>query len=400
MVLSLRRYLKWTGLSLLSGTLSGVAATVFLMLLDAATHFRDQDPRIIWLLPVAGFFIGWIYHHLGQEAARGTHLILDEIHDPKKTTPLRMAPFILFGTVLTHLFGGSAGREGAVVQMGASLADQFGKFFRVQSEERRILLVSGAGAGFGAALGTPWAGMIFGMEVIQVGRFRPFAIFECGVASFSAYSVARFLSAPHSRYELGVLPPFALQSLLWVAVAGVAFGIAARSFAVLTHGVERLQSQLISYPPFRPALAGCVLVALYYFEGSYRYVGLGIPGIQEALSAVQSFKDPLLKTIFTAITVGSGFKGGEFVPLVFIGTTLGSALSGLLPVSFQVLAGVGFAAVFAGAAKTPIACSIMAIELFGIEIAPYVVVGCLVSFFVSGNRGIYRSQKMLKVKAE
>lgn len=391
---SLQRYLRWSALSSISGVLSGIAAAIFLILLDIATRYRNGHSEIIWLLPIAGFAVGWVYHHYGKDIAGGNNLILDEIHDPKKVTPLRMSPFILFGTVVTHLFGGSAGREGTAVQMGASLSDQLTKFFRIEPEERRILLASGAGAGFGAAIGTPWAGVIFGMEVINVGKLRLFALFECVVASFVAYYTTRLLQAPHSHYELGALPSFAWTAVMWVAVAGVVFGLAARAFARLTHFIEHLNSKFIRYSPLKPTIAGLILVALYYVEGSYRYAGLGISYIQEAISAPAHFRDPVLKGVFTAITVGSGFKGGEFIPLVFIGATLGSALSTLLPVSFQILATVGFAAVFAGAANTPIACSIMAIELFGAWITPYAIVGCLVSYYFSGHHGIYRSQKI------
>lgn len=395
---TIKRYIRWTAISSISGLFSGIAASVFLILLDIATGIREGHHALIWFLPVAGFVIGWLYHHYGKDIAGGNNLILDEIHDPKKVTPFRMSPFILVGTVVTHLFGGSAGREGTVVQMGASLSDQLSKFFRIAPAERKILLASGAGAGFGAAIGTPWAGVVFGMEVINVGRFRPFALFECFVASFVAYYTTRILHAPHSRYPAIEFPAFAWKTIFFVLIAGCLFGLIARVFARVTHFIEHALGRLVAYPPLKPALAGLVLIALYYLEGSYRYVGLGIPYIQDAISNQASFNDPVLKGIFTAITVGSGFKGGEFIPLVFIGATFGSALSMILPVSFQLLAGVGFAAVFAGAANTPIACSIMAVELFGIGIAPYAFAACLMSYYFSGHHGIYRSQKIYTKK--
>ena len=388
------RYIKWAFLSSISGVLSGIAAAIFLILLDYATRFRDANSTLIWLLPLAGFAIGWVYYHHGKDIAGGNNLILDEIHDPKKVTPFRMAPFILLGTVITHLFGGSAGREGTAVQMGASLSDQLTKFFRIEPEERKILLVSGAGAGFGAAIGTPWAGVIFGMEVINVGRIKLFALFECFIASFIAYYTTRALHAPHSRYPALDLPSFSWKTLLFVGLASIAFGLAAQLFAKLTHLIEHLNARFISYPPIKPLLAGLLLIGLYAWEGSYRFVGLGIPVIQGAMIHASRFTDPLFKGIFTAITVGSGFKGGEFIPLVFMGATLGSALSMILPVSLSLLAPLGFAATFAGASNTPIACSIMAIELFGLKIAPFAFVACFVSYYFSGHHSIYRSQKI------
>lgn len=382
----------------MSGALAGIAAAVFLILLDWATTFRDANPVIIWVLPFAGLFIGWTYHRHGKDVAAGHGLILDEIHNPKKTVPLKMAPFILFGTVLTHLFGGSAGREGTAVQMGASLSDQLTNFFKIEADERKILLVAGAGAGFGAAIGAPWAGVIFGMEVINVGRLRLFAWLECLIASFVGYYTTLIIGAHHSFYPRIEIPQFEFKIAFYVLLAGIIFGLASRVFVMATHFVEKTNARWISYPPLKPFLAGCLLILLYYWEGSYRYVGLGIPYIQDSLVHTQQFKEPFLKALFTAITVGSGFKGGEFIPLVFIGATLGSALSVLIPVAFQLLAGVGFAAVFAGASNAPIACSIMAMEIFGWKIAPYALIGCFMSYYVSGHHGIYRSQKIDKKK--
>ncbi len=324
---------------------------------------------------------------------QGHNLILDEIHDPKNVVPFKMAPFILFGTIVTHLFGGSAGREGTAVQMGASLSDQLSRFFKMELKERKILLVAGAGAGFGAAIGAPWAGVVFGMEVISIGRIRLFAWFECLVASFVGYFTTLFLGAPHTSYPRFQIPSFDFKTVIFVIFAGILFGFSSKLFTLVAHFIERIHSRFISYPPLKPFLAGVLLVILFYVEGSYRYAGLGIPYIQEALKLPAHFRDPLLKGFFTTLTVGSGFKGGEFIPLVFIGTTLGSALSIFIPVSFQLLGALGFAAVFAGAANTPIACSIMAMEIFGLKIGPYAFIACFASYYFSGHHGIYKSQK-------
>jgi H+/Cl- antiporter ClcA len=373
--------------------LAGIAAAVFLIALDWATRLRDQNPVIIWALPLIGFAIGWVYHRYGQDVAGGNNLILDEIHDPKKIVPLRMAPLILVGTVLTHLFGGSAGREGTAVQMGSSLADQLTRLFHIETAERKILLIAGAGAGFGAAIGAPWAGAVFGMEVIYVGRLRLFAWFECLIASFVAYFTAVLLRAPHSLYPAVEIPSLQVRLLLLVALAGIVFGLAARFFVLSTHIVERTLNRWIKYPPFKPLTGGLLLVLFFYLEGSYRYAGLGIPYIQEALTRPSPWFEPLFKSLFTSLTVGSGFKGGEFIPLVFIGTTLGSTLSLLLPVSAGLLAALGFAAVFGAAANTPIACTLMAMEIFGPRLGPFALIACLVSYCFSGPHGIYKSQK-------
>lgn len=388
----MKSYGRWSLLALLTGVLAGLATAIFLISLDWATSTRELYPLIIWILPLAGLSLGWIYHQYGQDIKAGNNLILDEIHDPKKVIPLKMTPFILIGTVATHLFGGSAGREGTAVQMGASLADQLNRFFKIETIERKILLVAGAGAGFGAAIGTPLAGIVFGMEVIHVGKLKSFAWLECTIASFVAYYTSVYLGAPHSVYPKIEIPALDLKILFYILIAGIIFGLASRSFAFITHEIEGLSVKLISYPPLRPFIGGVLLVALFYLEGSYHYVGLGIQYIQQALQQPATLHEPIFKTFFSALTIGTGFKGGEFIPLVFIGTTLGSYLSIFLPVSFQLLGATGFAALFAGASNTPIACSLMAMEIFGYEIAPYAIAACFMSYLFSGNQGIYKSQ--------
>lgn len=374
------------------GVLAGLSSTLFLFALEWATKTRDQHSELIWFLPVSGLCIGWFYYHWAGPAVGGSNLIIDEIQDPKNTLPTRMVPLIFGGTILTHLFGGSAGREGTAVQLGASLADQLSRFFKIAFEKRSVFLAAGAGAGFGAAIGTPVAGIIFGMEMIRIGRIKLFAVYECTIASVSAYSIATLLRAPHSRFIPLDSVPFSWQSLFWIGLAGIAFGQAARVFIICTHFIEVLNRKFISYPPFRPFFAGIVLITLYYWEGSYQYVGLGLPVINNALLVSAPIEQPFFKTIFTSITIGSGFKGGEFVPLVFIGTTLGSFFSSFAPVSSHLFGAIGFAAVFAGAANTPIACTVMAIELFGYAVAPYALFGCFISYFTSGHKSIYSSQ--------
>lgn len=384
-------------MAILCGLLAGTSSAIFLALLNWTTIFRQQNPVIIWGLPIVGLLIGFIFHKYGGDISGGSNLVIDEIHTPKKTIPFKMAPLVLLGTLFTHLFGGSAGRESAAVQLGATLSDQLSKIFRVESKERKILLVAGSGAAFGAAIGAPFAGAIFGMEMIWVGRFKLIAWWESLIASMVAYFTflawGQALGYQHTNYPKLSDANFEPQTFLWVAVAGVIFGLSSRALPLATDFFKKLINRSFRYPPFRPMAAGLILVSLFYFEGSGIYSGLGIEHILGTFNSVSSFKEPFLKTLFTALTVGSGFKGGEFIPLVFIGATLGSALSLLIPISGQLLASLGFAAVFAGAANTPIACAIMAIEIFGVEIAPYSIIACIMSYLFSGKIGIYPSQK-------
>jgi H+/Cl- antiporter ClcA len=349
---------------------------------------------------LAGLFIGFYYQKYGKRAEGGAGLILEEIHNPRHIIPLRMAPFVLFGTVITHLFGGSAGREGTAVQMGSTLADQLSGFFRIDAEERKILLIAGAGAGFSAAIGAPWAGAIFGLEVIQIGKLRLFALLECFIASFVAYYTCVLLGAPHSHFDPVGEIIFSPWTFGIAAAAGVAFGVTANIFIQFTHIIEKLQKKYLKTPMLRPFVAGILLILLYRMEGSYNYVGLGIPYIQKSFSTGAHWFDPVLKIFFTALTIGSGYKGGEFIPLVFIGTTLGSFLAPLLGASMSLLGALGFAAVFGAAANTPIACAIMGCEIFGWHLAPYMFLSCWIAYYFTGHIGIYKNQKIIYSKKD
>tara|TARA_B100001248_G_scaffold262703_2_gene261203 strand:+ start:9256 stop:10452 length:1197 start_codon:yes stop_codon:yes gene_type:complete len=387
--------IKMLVLSALSGVLAGISATLFLFALKWATDYREDHMILIWFLPVAGFFIGWVYYAFGKDVAAGNNLIIDEIHDPKKVIPFRMAPFILMGTVLTHLFGGSAGREGTAVQMGGSLADQLTHFFKVSKEQRKILLAAGSGAGFGAAIGAPLAGAIFGMEMNFVGRFKWFAVLESLVASYVGYATTHVLHAPHTRYLRDLELPFDLHGFFAVFLGGLAFGLMSLIFVRFSHRIENVFRQ-ISFPPLKPLVGGMIVVGLFYVEGSYRYDGLGLDIIQGALTNPSSIWDPFYKMFFSALTVSTGFKGGEFIPMVFMGATLGSALSVWLQVPVSLMASVGFASVFGAASKTPLACSIMAMEVFGWDLAPFALLSCFTAYVVSGPSGIYSSQIKFK----
>lgn len=386
-------WLRRAFLSGLCGVMAGIAATLFLYLMYWATDARIHNPALIWFLPGAGLFIGMIYHRWGRSVEKGNNLILDEIHDPQKPLPFRMAPLILLSTVITHLFGGSAGREGTAVQMGASLSDQLARLFGVTGVERRNLLVAGTGAGFAAAIGAPWAGLIFGMEVTTKGKFSTISWFECLVAAFVGYGVTLALKAPHSIYPQVHVEDYGFQTLIAVSVAAVGFGMAASFFMKTTHWFEKAFRRLITYAPLRPMIAGLILSLFFYLEGSYQYAGLGIDVIQNSLLGPTDPWVPLIKSLATTLTVGSGFKGGEFIPLVYLGATLGSAMGSVLPAGPGVLASIGFSSVFGAASKTPIACAVMAIEIFGVRIAPFALLSGLIAFYFSGEHSIYPSQR-------
>ena len=384
---------KWTVLGGIVGVLAGTASWVFLVSLAWATATRLANPRLIFLLPLGGFAMGWLYYRFGGTAALGNNLVIDEVNNNRSKIPLRMAPLVLLGTIVTHLFGGSAGREGTAIQMGASLADGVRSALRLGPEDRRLILMAGISGGFASVFGVPAAGFVFGMEVQGIGRIRYDGIIPCLVAAFVGDLVTRALGAPHTHYPVVPNAEINLLLLAKVAVAAVAFGLTSIVFVELTHGIKHLLGRTVRYSPLRAVIGGAVVVALTLLVGSQDYNGLSLQLIAKSLDGTGVVPWAFaLKLLFTAVTLGSGFLGGEVTPLFVIGSTLGYTLAHPLGVDSTLLAAVGEMAVFAAAANTPLACAIMGIELFGGGPTLYLFLGTAVAYLASGHRGIYMTQ--------
>jgi H+/Cl- antiporter ClcA len=384
------RTLRWAVLGSVVGVLAGLASAAFLQTLTWATQTRVDHPHLLYALPLVGLATGLAYHYLGGRSGGGSTLILEEIHEPQDWLPRRMAPLTYGFTVLGHLTGGSVGREGAAIQMAASLTDAFARLARVRTADRSTLLLAAIAGGFGSVFGVPVAGVVFAFEVQSVRR-RVRAFVPAVAASFVGDAVVRAVHVHHAptpdlgRVDLGP------SLLLKLVVAGVACGLTARVFVGITHTLRRGLARVIGWPPLRPAVGGLAVIALVGLVGNRDYLGLSLPLIGISLAGGSGVIGAAfaLKALFTTVSLGSGFQGGEVTPLFVIGATLGVTLARLLDAPVPLLAAVGFVAVFAGAANTPVACTVMAVELFGRGATVPAALVCSLAFLLSAEHGIY-----------
>lgn len=393
---SLATVVRWVGLGLIVGVLAGLSSAAFLTALDWATDTRVERPWLLWLLPLAGLAVGFMYHRFAGAAARGNNVILDEIHQPTRRVPARMAPMVFAATVVTHLSGGSAGREGTAIQMSGSLSDAvLSRVIGLTSIDRRVVLIAAISGGFGAVFGVPIAGCIFGLEVQSASRIRHDAIVPALVASIVGDRVVRLLDVAHMPLPVIGSVDLTVGIALKLVVGGVTFGLAALVFIELTHAVKGAFGRAIAWPPLRPFVGGCLVIGLTYIAGTRDYLGLSVPLIVDSVGGVVAVSMFAFawKLLFTAVTLGAGFQGGEVTPLFVIGATLGAALGDALDAPVPLLAAVGLVAVFSGATNTPIACTVMGVELFGSAIIVPLAIGAVVATAVSGRRSIYSSQR-------
>ena len=384
--------LSWILLPLTIGALVGSASALFLFTLDVATAYRENNIWLLALLPLSGLLIGLLYYYYGNSVLKGNNLLLEEFHHPKKIIPFKMAPLVFVGTILTHLFGGSAGREGTALQMGGAIADQFSAFFKRHPIDRKILLIIGISGGFASVFGTPLAGALFALEIVVLRKKYYTIIVPSFLAAYCAHFTCLAWNISHASFKIPVVPPLTLETILWVVCCGIIFGITALAFTKSTQFWTNSFQKAIRFAPFRPMIGGVFIAGAVYFLGTTKYIGLGIPSIESAFTHNLNGYDFILKLLFTSFTLGAGFKGGEVTPLFFIGATLGNVLVWFVPLPFPLLAGIGFVAIFSGATNTPIASTFMGMELFGIESGFFLAIACSTAYLFSGPKGIYTAQ--------
>lgn len=383
---------RWIAIGAVVGGLAGASSALLLETLDRATELRTEHGWLLWLLPVAGFVTALGYHLVGGRASRGSDLILDEIHTDTAWLPRRMAPLIFVATAVSHLFGASVGREGTAVQMSGSLADGWlNRVLRLRGDDRRTLLITSIAGGFGAVFGVPIAGCVFGLEVQAADRIRHDAIVPALTASVLGDRLVAALGVDHA--VVAALPRVDLDLVLGaqLALAGVAFGLAARLFAGAVHGLRAVLRRTVTWAPARPLIGGLAVIGLTYAVGTRDYLGLSLPLIAAGVAGSIATFAFAWKLLFSTISIGSGFFGGEVTPLFVIGATLGATLGEAFG-DPSLFAAVGYAAVFGAAANTPIACVVLGVELFGSGAIVPLAIGCVVAYSVSLGSGIYTAQ--------
>lgn len=409
----LKYLVKWTVLIIPIALVIGSVIAFFLWLLSAAIHFRFAHFWLLFLLPLAGLLIHFIYQSIGKSSEKGNNLIMEQIHEAGGGVPKRMAPIILFTTIITHLFGGSAGREGTAVQIGGSIASMFGSWFKLKGIDMRMILTAGVAAGFGAVFGTPLTGTIFALEVLTIGKIQYDALLPALIAAIVGDMTVGAWHVTHVRYHIDQLPAYSplmisnlfhfdILLLAKVIAASVAFGLASYLFAGMVHEIKTICQKIFKYKWMIPVFGGLLIIGLYFINGKPDYLSLGVDAEHAgAVTIPSSFHiggadtwSWLWKTIYTTVTLGTGFKGGEVTPLFYIGATLGNTLSGILNAPVSLFAALGFIAVFAGATNTPLACTFMGIELFGGEHALLFAVACFTAYIFSGHSGIYSAQRI------
>lgn len=398
---SVHIWLRWLAAGTAAGSVAGLAAALFAYLLRVVTQLRFTHLEIVYLLPVSGLVWGLIYERFGQQLEDGYSLVIDSLHkeslaDDSRRLCWQLAPVVLLGTLITHLFGGSAGREGTAVQMGAGLADGVYRLLGRVGPDRSHWVMAGMAGGFGAMFGTPVSGALFALEAGTVGRLDYGAWVPCLTAAFVGDRVRRQILCPQQMFAVPVAMPMTLaMGFKWLLV-GIVVAAVARAFIELTHSLSRRRGVRL---PVKMFFGGVFLVLLWRLCKTDMYLGLGEQTLRQAFwdSSLPPYTFAV-KLVFTAVTLGSGFLGGEVTPLFFIGACLGNALAPLLHLPLDLSVGVCMTALFGAAANAPIALIFMAIELMGAAMLPHVVVVTIVAYIALGARSIYPAQRLERHK--
>lgn len=391
--------LKWLVIGGLVGGVGGVVGALFHLGVSYATEVRLAHPWVLYLLPAGGLVIAGLYK-LCKLEGRGTNAVIESVHFGKEV-PVLLVPLIFVSTVITHLCGGSAGREGAALQIGGGIGYRTGRLLHLGEKDLPLATLCGMSGVFSALFGTPLTATVFALEVISVGVLYYAGLVPCITAAMVGYLVSLWMGVPPTRFTV-VMPALDGWTLLLVVVLAILCALVSILFCRGLHVTEHLAERLMKNSCLRAAAGGAVIIALTLLLGTTDYNGAGMDVISRALTGEASGWAWLLKLLFTAVTIGCGFKGGEVVPSFFVGATFGCAAGALLGLPPGFAAAIGLVAVFCGAVNCPIASVVLSVELFGADAMLYFAIACAISYVLSGYCGLYSSQTILysKLRAE
>ncbi len=394
-----RSTLQWILLSAVIGVIVGLVAGAFGYCLGFVTSLRTSYPLLLLGLPFGAVVIVFLYKFILKHRDPGTNLVLSAIQSDEKL-PLRMAPLIFISTVITHLFGGSAGREGAALQLGGSIGGGLGDLFHLHSkDDKNIMIMCGMSAAFSALFGTPMAAAVFSMEVVSVGIMHYAALLPCAISSLIARQIALHLfGIEASSFTLLEMPSFTFVSAFQIALLAVLCGFVSILFCIVLHQSSHLMSHFLKNAYVRALVGGSMLLLLTALVGNQTYNGTGTAMIAACISGEMHSAAFALKIIFTALTLACGYKGGEIIPTFFIGAAFGSLFGNILGFSPSLCAAVGMGALFCGVTNCPLTSLLICFELFGFEGAAFFLLAIGFSYTVSGYYGLYSSQKIVYSK--
>lgn len=389
---NLHYFVKWSAISVLIGLSTGLIGTAFgHCVLWAGNYFRTNRWSI-YFLPVTGLLIVWIYHILKEDKNRGTNMVIESIYTNSDIS-LGMAPAVFLGTVLTHFSGGSAGREGAALQMGGSIGNQIGKLMKLDEKDKKIAVMCGMSGAFAALFGTPMAAAVFSMEVISIGVMYYAALVPCVFSAFIGAAVSSHLGLKAEAFPIGEIPEFGLKMALLIIILGLLCALVSELFCIVLHRTARIYEKYFPTPNKRVIAGGFLVIVLTILVGNIDYNGSGIHLIEQCFEGEVRYEAFLWKILFTAVTLEAGFKGGEIVPTFCIGATFGCTFAMLTGQPHGLMAACGMLALFVGVTNCPISTLLIGFEMFGYEAMPYFVLSIAVSFTLSGYYGLYSSQK-------
>ena len=399
---NLKYFLKWAFLSILIGCAGGLIGGVFGLAIKKAAGFFGSCHWLLYLLPVSGCLIVWLYRFAHEEKNRGTDMVLDSISSTEEVTPAT-APLIFISTLLSHLATASVGREGAALQLGGSLGNLIGKAFRLDEKDRKIAIMCGMSAGFSAIFGTPLAAAVFAMEVISIGVMYYAALVPCVFSAFVGVSVAKFLGLVPEHYEIGLVPEFGASSALLTVLIGILCACVGIFLCVSLHQCGHAYRKVFPNPYIRVLAGSALFIVLTLLFPARLYNGSGAQIIEMVFEGeripVYAF---LMKILFTGVALGAGFKGGEIVPTLTVGAAFGYLMSLVTGLPVGLCASVGMACLFVSVTNCPVSTMFMAFELFGFAAMPYYAIAVAVCFTLSGYYGLYHSQKFVysKIRTE